>query len=110
MIQYTLPLNYVLCTNSTTYTLLLLCILHASRRKTTPRLSFRDSKWQAAAQACSVRQRTEAELPQDDYSDEEGEANDDEDEDSESQVLEDDSSHSASEGSEEYESEKEESD
>ena len=53
---------------------------------------------------------TEEELPQDDYSDKEAEANDDEDEDSESQVLKDDSSHSASEGSEEYESEKEESD
>ena len=56
------------------------------------------------------RQRTEAELPQDDYSDEQGEANDEEDEDSESQVLKDDNSHSASERSEEYESEKEESD
>jgi hypothetical protein len=56
------------------------------------------------------RQRTEEELPRDDYSDEQGEPNDDEDEDSESQVLKDDSSHSASEGSEEYESEKEESD
>ena len=56
------------------------------------------------------RQRTEAELPQDEYSDEQGEVNDDEDEDSESQVLKDDNSHSVSEGSEEYESEKEESD